>query len=192
MFNLVAWIVSPNAAMGKDGFAGLSYRKATKISEIVQNIQSLVSGAQPSFNQILLSITMLAKTGSQMVVNNLKQLGHGLSNTETVFMQDKWAEWTERLKSIISSNIKKRVTVSHVFGNIHWKNKTLDRIETHHTNSILVQKYDLAENFQMCLLMLTVISSGKITDLTKIPLLYCQFLFETWISKTFEIYSCEE
>ena len=100
MFNLIAWIVSPNAAMGKDGFVVLSYRKATKISEIVQNIQSLVPGAQPGFDHILLSITMLAKTGSQMVVDNLKQLVHGFSNTEAVFIQDKWAEWTERLKSI--------------------------------------------------------------------------------------------
>ena len=36
--------------------------------------------------------------------------------------------------------------MTHVFDNIDWKNKTLDRIETHHTNSVLVQKYDLAEN----------------------------------------------
>ena len=89
LFNMIAWIVSPNAAKGKDCFVGLSYRKATKLSEIAQNIQSLVPGAQPDFSQILLSITMLAKTGSQMVVNNLKILGHGLSNTETVFIQDK-------------------------------------------------------------------------------------------------------
>ena len=34
----------------------------------------------------------------------------------------------------------------HVFDNIDWNNKTLGRIQTHHTNSILVQKYDLAEN----------------------------------------------
>ena len=27
-----------------------------------------------------------------MVVNNLKQLGHGLSNTEIVFIKDKWVE----------------------------------------------------------------------------------------------------
>ena len=33
----------------------------------------------------------------------------------------------------------------HVFDNIDWNNKILDRIQTH-TNSILVQKYDLAEN----------------------------------------------
>ena len=38
------------------------------------------------------------------------------------------------------------VIAAHVFDNIDWKNKTLDKIETHHTNSILVQKYNLAEN----------------------------------------------
>ena len=38
------------------------------------------------------------------------------------------------------------VIATHVFDNIDWKNKTLDKIETHHTNSILVQKYNLAEN----------------------------------------------
>ena len=69
--NLIPWIVSPNAAMDKDSFVGLSYRKARNISEIVQNVQSLVPGAQPGFNQILLSTTMLARTESQMVVNNL-------------------------------------------------------------------------------------------------------------------------
>ena len=69
--NLIPWIVSPNAAMDKDGFVGLSYRKARNISEIVQNVQSLVPGVQPGFNQILLSIIMLARTESQMVVNNL-------------------------------------------------------------------------------------------------------------------------
>ena len=38
-----------------------------------------------------------------MVVNDLKELGLGLLNTETVFIQDKLAEWTERLKFMISS-----------------------------------------------------------------------------------------
>ena len=41
--------------MGKDGFVVLSYRKATKISEIVQNIQSLVPGAQPGFDHIVIN-----------------------------------------------------------------------------------------------------------------------------------------
>ena len=53
----------------------------------------------PGFNQILLSITMLTK----MVVNDLKELGLGLLNTETVFIQDKLAEWTEKLKFMIPS-----------------------------------------------------------------------------------------
>ena len=132
LYNLIAWVVIHNAAMGKNGFVGLSYRKATKVSEIVQN---------------MLSLTTLAKTGSQIVANDLKQLGHGLSNTETMFIQDKWAEWSEKLGSIIPSNIKKGVIATHVFDNIDWKNKSLSRIETHHTNSILVQQYDIVENF---------------------------------------------
>ena len=48
--------------------------------------------------------------------------------------------------------------MTHVFDNIDWKNETLDRIETHHANSVLAQKYDLAEN--LCLLMLTIISKS--------------------------------
>ena len=38
LFNLIAWIVSPSAAMGKKGFIRFSERKATKVSEIVKNI----------------------------------------------------------------------------------------------------------------------------------------------------------
>lgn len=83
MLNLIAWIVSPNAAMGKDGAVGLSCSKSTKISDIVQNIQLLVPGAKPGFNQILLSVTMLA--GSLLVENNLKQLRQDLPNTKTVY-----------------------------------------------------------------------------------------------------------
>ena len=36
--------------------------------------------------------------------------------------------------------------VTHVFDNIDWKNKNLQRTEMHHTNSILVQKYDITED----------------------------------------------
>ena len=35
-----------------------------------------------------------------MVVNDFEELSHGLLNTKTVFIQDKWAEWIERLNSI--------------------------------------------------------------------------------------------
>ena len=63
-----------------------------------------------------------------------------------MFIQDKWAEWTEDLSSIIPPNIKKGVMATHIYDNIDWKNKNVNKSETHHTNSILIQKYDLIEN----------------------------------------------
>ena len=51
LFNLIAWIVSPSAAMDENGFVQLFERK--KVSKIVQNIQTLVPVSQPGFNQIL-------------------------------------------------------------------------------------------------------------------------------------------
>ena len=36
--------------MWKNYFAGFSYRKVTKIKEIVQNIKALITGVQPVFN----------------------------------------------------------------------------------------------------------------------------------------------
>ena len=81
-----------------------------------------------------------------MVINDLKQLGACVSNTETMFIQDKWAEWTKNSSSLTPSNIKKRVIATHICHNIHWKNKNVNRNDTHHTNSILVQKYDLIKN----------------------------------------------
>ena len=81
-----------------------------------------------------------------MVINDLKQLGAGISNKETMFMQDKRAEWTKNLSFIILSNIKKGVIPTHIFDNIDWRNKNANRSETHHTSFILVQKYNLIEN----------------------------------------------
>ena len=73
--------------MWKNYFAGFSYRKVTKIKEIVQNIKALITGAQPGFSQILYPITILAKTVSQMVVNNLQQVGNDLlNNVHTGYM----------------------------------------------------------------------------------------------------------
>ena len=55
-----------------------------------------------------------------------------------MFIHDKWAGWTERLKFVIPSNIKMGVIATLNFENIDWENKALDRIENHHTDSILV------------------------------------------------------
>ena len=62
-----------------------------------------------------------------------------------MFIQSKWAEWTENLRSIIPLNIKKGVIATHICDDIYWKNIKVNRSETHHTNSILVQKH-LIEN----------------------------------------------
>ena len=58
----------------------------------------------------------------------------------------KWAEWIENLSFIIPSNIEKGVIATHICDNINWKNKNVNESENHHTNSTLVQKYDLIEN----------------------------------------------
>ena len=64
-----------------------------------------------------------------------------LSYTETKFIDDKWAEWTERQSSLKSCNIHKGMAVTTlVFDNIDWKNKDLRGKETHNTNSILIQQ----------------------------------------------------
>ena len=63
-----------------------------------------------------------------------------------MFIQEMWAEWTDNQSSYIPSNITKGKIVTHIFDNIDWKHKNITRTETHHTNSILVQKCDVVED----------------------------------------------
>ena len=64
-----------------------------------------------------------------------------------MFIQDMWVQWTDNQSSYILSNIGKGKMVAHVFDNIDWKNKNnVQRTETHHSNSILVQKCDTTED----------------------------------------------
>ena len=145
MFNLVSWIVSPNLFPGEDGFVKLSDRRAVKVKEICQNIQSLAPSVQPSRSQVSLSMTIYGKTGSKNVINDLHSLGPGISYTELMFIQDKWAEWSVGQWRTCPSNKRTGVIATHVFNNIDWKNKNIIRQESHYTKSILVHKYDLAE-----------------------------------------------
>ena len=89
---------------------------------------------------------MYRKTGSSIVINDLHKLGHGISYTETQFIQDKWVEWSEKQSSYIPSNIKKGHIVTHVVDNIDWKNKDVKGTETHHTNSLVIQQSTADEN----------------------------------------------
>ena len=81
--------------------------------------------AKPSLDQTLLSLTIHRKTGSSSVVDTLHKLGYGISCTETVFIEDKWAEWAEPQSSIIPSNIKPGIPTTHDADNIDWENKSL-------------------------------------------------------------------
>ena len=144
LYNELAWIVDPNAQLNDDGKVKLSQIKATKIQQIAQDIQALLPKSQPSLDQVLLSLTMHRKTGSSGVVDTLHGLGYGMSYTETIFIEDKWAEWSEQQHSDIPSNILKGIQTTHIADNIDWKNKALNgRNETHNTNSILVQHKDV-------------------------------------------------
>ena len=146
LFNLVLSIVSPNSYGKKDGFVTPSSdRKVVKVKKICQNIQSQVPSFRPSRSQVLLSMKMYRKTRSKNVINDLHHLGLGISYTELIFIQDYWAEWSVRQSRTCPSNIRTGVIATHVSDNIDWKNKNINCQELYYTNSILVQKYDLAE-----------------------------------------------
>ena len=81
---------------------------------------------------------MHRKTRPQGVVDTLHKLGHGISYTEAMFIEDKWAEWASG-STEIPSNIHKGLPTTHIADNIDWKNKGISCNETHNTNSILVQ-----------------------------------------------------
>ena len=64
----------------------------------------------------------------------MHKFGHGISYTETKLIEDKWAEWSEQLSSLLPSNIEKKGFITTlVFDNIDWKNKDYTGKETHNT-----------------------------------------------------------
>ena len=104
LYNIIAWVVSPNSHIDGGGLVKLPKNKSTKVNEICQNIEALVPDAQPSFSQVLLSSSLYCKTGSKSIIEDLNRLGHGISYAETMFIQDKWAEWTDNNFLYIPSN----------------------------------------------------------------------------------------
>lgn len=141
LYNELAWIVDPKGLLDDDGRVQLSRTKATKLVQIAQNLQTLLPNSCPSMDQTLLSLTMHRKTGSSGVIDTLHRFGYGISYTDTLFIQDKWAAWAEAQHSDIPSNIRKGIQTTHIADNIDWKNKDLGgKNETHNTNSILVQQ----------------------------------------------------
>ena len=143
MFNLITSIVSPNSTLDENGTVKLSKVKATKISKICDDIDTLIPNAKPSLSQVLLSLSIYRTTDSSEVITDSHRIGHGLSYTETRFIEDKWAEWSENQSKLVSNNIDEESIVTLVDDNIDWKNKTFKGEETHNTNSILIQENTL-------------------------------------------------
>ena len=107
--------------------------------KICDDIMTLIATLKTALGQVLLSHNTYHKTGSYTIVDDLQELGHEISYTGTCFNEGKWAEWRSNQPPIITSNIHKNITTTHIVDNIDKKNKDLDSPETHNTNSILIQ-----------------------------------------------------
>ena len=79
-------------------------------------------------------------------MTDLHRIGHGLSYTETIFIQDKWAEWSENQLKLVPNDVDEDSIVTLAADNTDSKNKTFKGEETHNTNSILIQKNTLLED----------------------------------------------
>ena len=64
--NLIALIVSPNSLFDIDVSVKLSKGKATKVTKICSDIESLIPNTTPSLSQVLLSLSMHRKTGTSI------------------------------------------------------------------------------------------------------------------------------
>ena len=69
-----------------------------------------------------------------------------MSYTETKWIEDKWAEWSENQLKLVPNNIHEDSIVTLVADNIDWRNKTFKGEETHNTNSIFIQENSLLKD----------------------------------------------
>ena len=90
LYNLIAWIVKQTSSYDENGIVKVSKPKATNASKICDDIESLILNSCPSLSQLLLSLNLYRKTGPSVIVNDLHKIGHGISYTETKFIEDKW------------------------------------------------------------------------------------------------------
>ena len=137
--NFLVILISSKPSFDK-GVARLTRSKAVKIVKISEDIESMIPSRKPSLSQVLMSLTLHLVTGLSNVVKDIHHYGHGVSYIETIFIQDKWAEWCEKQSSLIPSNIESRKLVTHIVDNIDWENKSLTVDQNRHMNSIIIQR----------------------------------------------------
>ena len=105
LYNLIGWIIDPNARFSKDGYVKLSKTKSIKVMKICHDMMTHIPTLQPAFDQVLLSLNTYHKTGSSTVVDDLHKLGHSIAYTKTRFIENKWLEWSSNQSTIMPFKI---------------------------------------------------------------------------------------
>ena len=132
--------------MDENGTVKLFKVKATKVSKICDDIETLIPNVKPFPLQLLLSLNINRKTDSSEVITDLPRIGHRLSYTETKFIEDKWGKWSKNQSKLVQNNIDTDNIVTLVADNIDWKNETFKGEKRHNINSILIQENALLKD----------------------------------------------
>ena len=106
--------------------------------KVCDDIVTLIPTLRPALGQVWLPHKTLHKTGLNTIVDYLYKLRHGISYTETRFNEDKWAKWSSNKPPIITLNIHKDITTTHIVDNFDRNNINLNSPETRNTNSVLI------------------------------------------------------
>ena len=59
-------------------------------------------------------------------MTDLHRLGHGLSYTDTKFIENKWVEWSKKQSKLVLNNFREGVLVTHVIDDTDRKDKTFN------------------------------------------------------------------
>ena len=104
---MIALIVSPNSPFAIDSSVKRSKNKATKVTKICAEIESLITSTTLSLPNTTLSLSMYRKTGSGCVIDDFHKFGHGISYTETKFIEGKWIEFSEQQSLLLPRDTEK-------------------------------------------------------------------------------------
>ena len=115
----------------------------------------------------MLSLTMHRMTGSSNVVATLHKLGDGLSYTNTILMEDKWADWAENLLSYLSGN-----TDCSYNNLINMKNLGTSLSKGRGQNGREPNMVNLSQSLHKLWM-------GRFLEKSSVPTLLCDFLLQT-------------
>lgn len=81
LYHLITGIVNPNLGCDNHGNVRLSKTKATEVSKICDDIETLVLNVTPLSSQVLLSPNVYLKTVSSIITNDRHKMGHGIQKS---------------------------------------------------------------------------------------------------------------